>query len=187
MHNVNEAMEKLVSIYRHDFLNVLQVIGGLAQLNKTDRLLTYIRKASEEVQQFGRLVGCGDPRLAFSLYEILLQDLTGSYLLQIKGSLPLLDESVLHSTAVLLQDIQKALLSLEDCTLSVTINGEKPELKLQFLSDHDLGSFWPHVQTAAKSSSLHIDLNRDKSELTILLDNPDSAGENKADRISGVV
>ena len=35
--------------YRHDFLNILQVAGGLAQLHKTERLLAFIQQASAEV------------------------------------------------------------------------------------------------------------------------------------------
>jgi hypothetical protein len=178
MHGVNESMEKLVGIYRHDFLNVLQVVGGLAQLNKTDRLLTYIRKASEEVQQFGRLIGCGDPRLAFLLYEALLQDRTGNYIVHVNGTIGLLEEQLLCRLAEFIQALNAELPLLEECTLTLTIHGPKKQLQLKILNDKNPEPFWVYVQQIADKSGLELTLNRKNIELTIPLDNRDSEGEN---------
>jgi len=96
MYALGDAMAELVDIYRHDFLNVLQVVGGLAQLNRTDRLMAYIRSASDEALQFGKLINCGDPRLALLIYKELLQALGGNYLLDVRGVMPLLPVETLE-------------------------------------------------------------------------------------------
>lgn len=42
----------VMSVLRHDFLNHLQVISGLVQLNKTDRVKDYIRQVSLEMEKY---------------------------------------------------------------------------------------------------------------------------------------
>ena len=85
--DLNEAVNKLIQYYRHDFLNILQMVSGLAQLQKTDRLMTYIRKVTDEVQQFGRFIGWVTPVLPCCFMkdccmiwtENMLSGLTGFY------------------------------------------------------------------------------------------------------------
>ena len=107
MHSVDDAMLKMLSIYRHEFLNYLQVVAGLAQLNKTERLMAYIRKVSEEVQQFGRLAGCGDPRLALLIYEAFFQGTSENLVLQVRGVFPLIDDEVLAALTSMLLEFNK--------------------------------------------------------------------------------
>lgn len=178
MHDVTKAMDELVRIYRHDFLNVLQVVGGLSQLNKTERLMAYIRKASEEVQQFGRFIGCGDPRLALLIYEKLLQDLAGNYLLHVNGVMPLLHDDALKGLEDVLGVVQARLLHIGEGTVTVTVSGkEVPMLTVRILSENDLPGFWDAVMSAASESGLRAFLNSDKSELSLHLDNEGTAGE----------
>lgn len=44
-----------MSILRHDFLNHLQVISGLVQLNKTDRVKDYIQQVSLEMERLSKI------------------------------------------------------------------------------------------------------------------------------------
>lgn len=50
-----EEIMNLLRVQRHDFLNHLQVIMGLLQLNKPDRALAYIRQTSDKLLDEGRL------------------------------------------------------------------------------------------------------------------------------------
>jgi hypothetical protein len=174
MYDIGEATAKLLSIYRHDFLNVLQVVGGLAQLNKQDRLLTYIRKASDEVQQFGRFISCGDPRLALLLYETLLQDCSpDSYLIHVKGSLPLLPEHVLEGAQKTLTLFQKMLQSVNDNTISLTISAnDGPAVAVRVICDGQINEIWQPVLDAAAQNGLYGSVDLEKSELLLRLDNP---------------
>lgn len=178
MYNVNEAMDKLLQIYRHDFLNALQVIGGLAQLHKTDRLMAYIRKASDEVQQFGRLIGCGDPRLALVVYETLLQDTSGNYLLHVSGTLPLLPEDILKGTKQTLSVVKNSLRMLMESTIAVTITAaDASRITVRVICDEDLTEIWLPVTEAAASNGLNGLVSPDKRELLIYLDNHDALRE----------
>jgi len=48
-------MMSLLRRQRHDFLNHLQIISALAQLNKTERILEYIEQANRELDRERRL------------------------------------------------------------------------------------------------------------------------------------
>jgi hypothetical protein len=173
MYNVSEATDELLRIYRHDFLNVLQVVGGLAQLHKTDRLLTYIRKASDEVQQFGRFISCGDPRLALMLYETLLQDSPGNYLLFIKGNVPLLTEQSLENAQKILAVLQRSLQYLNESTLSITLSAEDvPAVAVRVQCDELAPDFWHKVLEAVAENGLNGSIDKENAELLLCLDNP---------------
>lgn len=47
-----ENLLEVIQVQRHDFLNHLQVISGLLQLNKGDRVLAYINQVSVEIGRF---------------------------------------------------------------------------------------------------------------------------------------
>lgn len=177
MYDVNESMSRLVSIYRHDFLNILQVVGGLAQLNKTDRLLTYIRKASEEVQQMGRLISCGDPRFALLLYEKLVQDFPGNCLLHVSGTIPLMADETLEQVSIFLHTIHLELACMDDYTLSLSVQGREPALTINIYAETDMEPFWLNTLNVASNCGLCATLDREKTEITLLLDNPHSVRE----------
>ena len=73
MQDFPQAVEKLLKYHRHDIMNILQVIRSCPAAKK-DKLFAYIRKASEEIQQFSRFIGCGDIRFALIVYEELLKE-----------------------------------------------------------------------------------------------------------------
>lgn len=177
MYDVNESMSRLVSIYRHDFLNVLQVVGGLAQLNKTDRLLTYIRKASEEVQQMGRLISCGDPRFALLLYEKLVQDFPGNCLVRVSGTIPLMANETLEQVNIFLHTIQTELARMEDYTLSLFVQGKEPALKIYIYVEAEMETFWLRAMNVASNCGLSATVAREKAEITLLLDNSHAGRE----------
>lgn len=171
MYDVNESMGKLLQLYRHDILNVLQVVGGMAQLNKTDRLMSYIRSASEEVQQFGRFIGCGDPRVALLVYETVLQDRSGSYLIQVSGSLPLLPHSVLYALEKTLPAVQERLNHLGEYALTIHIlGGAEPELRFHIHDGPITPGMWEPVVERAFSCGLSAHADYTKGEITLILD-----------------
>lgn len=51
-----EKMLELLSVLRHDFLNHLQVISGLLQLNKPERVMEYIREVSSHIASLSKIV-----------------------------------------------------------------------------------------------------------------------------------
>jgi hypothetical protein len=169
MKELTQAMEKLLQHYRHDFLNILQVIGGLAQLQKTDRLLSFIQKASVEVQQFG-LIGCGDPRFALAVYEFLLQDFKGTYILRIDGTLPLLEPDVLAALQLTLQNIQSSLQLFPDGILHISVGGgRRPILTLSLLDEANTCALWRQAASVAVENGLEVVLPQGGDELFMYL------------------
>lgn len=55
---------EVMSIQRHDFLNHLQVITGLIQLNKGDRVKEYIRQVSVEMERLSKVAHLAVPEVA---------------------------------------------------------------------------------------------------------------------------
>ncbi|MBS4031033.1 MAG: Spo0B domain-containing protein [Clostridiales bacterium] len=168
MHNVDDAMLKMLSIYRHEFLNYLQVVAGLAQLNKTERLMAYIRKVSEEVQQFGRLAGCGDPRLALIIYEAFFQGTTENLVLQVRGDFPLINDEVLATLSSMLMQFNTQLSNGIQSTLAVSLDaGERPCLRIQIIEGPDL--FTSIVLSTEERGIISYEINEAKKEITIAL------------------
>ena len=61
--NISTFLE-VMSVQRHDFLNHLQVISGLVQLNKTERVREYINQVSLEVERMSRVGHLTVPEVA---------------------------------------------------------------------------------------------------------------------------
>ncbi|MCL6610275.1 MAG: Spo0B domain-containing protein [Peptococcaceae bacterium] len=55
---------EVMSIQRHDFLNHLQVISGLAQLNKIERVKEYVKQVSLEMDRLGKVARLMVPEVA---------------------------------------------------------------------------------------------------------------------------
>lgn len=62
-----KAFLEMMSLQRHDFLNHLQVISGLVQLNKGDRVREYIRQVSADMEKLSRVSHLGVPEVAAAL------------------------------------------------------------------------------------------------------------------------
>ncbi|MHB8919167.1 MAG: Spo0B domain-containing protein [Desulfocucumaceae bacterium] len=58
---------EIMSLQRHDFLNHLQVIFGLVQLNKNDRVKEYIKQVSTEMEKMSRISCLRVPDVASAL------------------------------------------------------------------------------------------------------------------------
>jgi hypothetical protein len=58
---------KIISNQRHDFLNHLSIISGLAQLNKVELVPGYIAKISEELKSLREVIHLKYPRAALEL------------------------------------------------------------------------------------------------------------------------
>lgn len=58
---------KLLRVYKHDFLNHLQVISGYLQLKKYDSALNYVRQAIMDVEEHGAIMRLNLPELVIWL------------------------------------------------------------------------------------------------------------------------
>ncbi|GBF34869.1 signal transduction histidine kinase [Desulfocucumis palustris] len=61
------TMLEFISVQRHDFLNHLQVISGLVQLNKSDRVIDYIRQVCIDVERLSKVIHLKNPYVAAAL------------------------------------------------------------------------------------------------------------------------
>ncbi|WP_169738546.1 Spo0B domain-containing protein [Desulfofalx alkaliphila] len=59
----SKELLKIIQVQRHDFLNHLQVISGLVQLNKSDKVLEYIKKVSGEMGELAAITRLKIPEL----------------------------------------------------------------------------------------------------------------------------
>lgn len=172
MHDQSEAILKLFSHCRHEFINHLQVISGLAQLNKTEKLQSCIRKVSEELHQLGRLAGCGDPRLGVLIYETTVKVPENSLSVEINGAIPVISQYSLTMAAELLNACQDYLLREKSVPLTILLSGgDTPSVSLRFSSpatgeQPDLAHLLKNV---AGHSLVHAISNEDGG-LTLLLD-----------------
>ncbi len=165
---IYEASLKLLSIYRHEFLNCLQVIGGLVQLGKTERLMDFIRKSGEEIQQLGRLAGCGDPRLSLIIYDYLWSDPDFILSLQVRGKLFQLPEEALTALARWLDTFCSMVKNHGPCEITVSVKAEdRPCLSLQLnqLQHSVLGRL-----SSDKHSDLDTEIDFGENRLTLFLD-----------------
>ncbi|HBC91427.1 MAG TPA: histidine kinase [Pelotomaculum sp.] len=63
-------LEKLldaIQVQRHDFLNHLQVISGLLQMNKVDRVMDYLNQVCVEIAQYSKTARVAIPELTAAL------------------------------------------------------------------------------------------------------------------------
>lgn len=62
-----EKLLEAIQVQRHDFLNHLQVISGLLQMNKVDRVKDYINQVSIEISQYSKTARVAIPELTAAL------------------------------------------------------------------------------------------------------------------------
>lgn len=63
---MKELLEVL-RVQRHDFMNHLQIISGMVQLNKTDRIYDYIREIARKISEDGKITALVFPETAAAL------------------------------------------------------------------------------------------------------------------------
>lgn len=168
--DVYEASLELISIYRHEFLNHLQVIGGLAQLGKTERLMEFVRKSGEEIQQLGRLSACGDPRLALMIYNYFWLDPDIGLSLQVRDRLKQLTAENIEALAHWIDFCHVQLKALGPCEITVSIKDEdSPCLSLQ-ANNLPAGATWCPVTDSAPGSGCYVLTEPGENRLTLFLD-----------------
>ena len=176
MNDVMEAMDKLVRYYRHDFLNILQVAGGLAQLHKTERLLAFIQQASAEILTIRSFYQLRRQPLCLNSTGKFLQKLTGNYILQVKGKLPLLSPATLQALPEILTAILSCLPKIKDYTVCLYLEGDKQsQMRLSLLEE--LTVDWQQALLAAARHNLQAVWDQENGEYILLLDKRDSTGE----------
>lgn len=62
-----ERIMELISVQRHDFLNHLQVISGLLQLNRGEQAREYIKNTAGDITRLSRVVHLKVPEAAAAL------------------------------------------------------------------------------------------------------------------------
>ena len=169
MADLYETMLNLLSIYRHDFLNHLQVIGGLTQLNKTEKIPHFVYKASEEINQFGRLAACGNPYLALLIYESLYKDQDIIALLEVKHCLSDISADILECLAEVLALLRENLKMAGCKKLTITLNGEDCSLSLLISGKLDGTSFWHPITESCKGGGLPYQVDLQENKLTMIL------------------
>ncbi|MEO3947135.1 Spo0B domain-containing protein [Gorillibacterium sp. CAU 1737] len=65
----DERLLRVLSIYRHDWMNHIQVLMGYIRLGKYERLADYVGKINGQVYQESYLAKMGVPELAVYYYE----------------------------------------------------------------------------------------------------------------------
>ena len=63
---MKELLEVL-RVQRHDFMNHLQIISGMVQLNKSDRVFGYIQELSRVMSEEGKIIALALPEAAAAL------------------------------------------------------------------------------------------------------------------------
>lgn len=58
-----KGLLEVIQVQRHDFLNHLQVISGLLQLNKGERVRDYIQQVSKEYERLSRITRIKSPEV----------------------------------------------------------------------------------------------------------------------------
>ncbi|MEW6540667.1 MAG: Spo0B domain-containing protein [Bacillota bacterium] len=64
---MSEELLRFIRNYSHDFLNHLQVISALAQLNRTERIREYIGQVSDQLREITKIAVIHPPELATAL------------------------------------------------------------------------------------------------------------------------
>ncbi|MHB1041385.1 MAG: Spo0B domain-containing protein [Eubacteriales bacterium] len=75
---------EVVRIQRHDFLNHLQVISGLLQLNKADRAREYIGQVSREIGKAGKMSRIKTPEVEAAILGVFYD--AANYEIEVKLS-----------------------------------------------------------------------------------------------------
>lgn len=57
----------VLRVQRHDFINHLQIISGMIQLNKQDRVFGYIQEIAREMTEAGKINALAQPEAAAAL------------------------------------------------------------------------------------------------------------------------
>lgn len=65
--NMRRELVEFIDMYGHDFLNHLQVISGMAQLDNPERIRGYVLEVTGRIREINRIAKVGNATLAASL------------------------------------------------------------------------------------------------------------------------
>jgi len=171
LYDQSDAYSKLFSLCRHEIINHLQVISGLAQLNKTEKIQSCVRKVSEEMHQLGRLASCGDARLALLIYETVVKVPENSLSVECNGTMPVLSTPSLEMAAGLLAACKDYLLGEKSVPLTLQLRGgDVPSVSLRFSSAPDEQPDLCRLLENAAAHNLIATMDNEGSAQTLLLD-----------------
>ncbi len=119
-----EKLLDVIQVQRHDFLNHMQVISGLLQLNKLDRLRDYLGQVSMELARFSKTTRVKIPEVT----ACLLTAYNDAAMIQVELELEV-------KSAFAGCDVPGPIMAeaLERCICSVFKSMESPDLKRRSL------------------------------------------------------
>lgn len=140
---------KLLRVYKHDFLNYLQVISGYLQLKKYDSALNYVRQAIGEVEDSGAIMRLNLPELVIWLLVQRLELEEKGIILSLQNdadftTLKAMEPELLNWLKTMAQIITETLeeLPLEQREWSIGFDGNGPFEITLTLPALD-GNHWP--------------------------------------------
>ena len=110
-------MMQYISSQRHEFLNHLQVVMGLLQLNKLEEAVGYIKKTSENLQRAGLAARVPWPELAavLTLWDWQLRESGGCLSLSIAKSLGPIARNPVETVKIVDQIYQLICSEMQNC------------------------------------------------------------------------
>ncbi len=178
MHDQAESIIRLLNLCRHEVINHLQVISGLAQLNKTEKLQSCVRKVNEELYQMGRLASCGDARLGLLIYDAFAKTPENSLSVEYNGTMPVLSQASLKLAAKLIDACKEYLLREESVLLKIALGGgDTPSITLRFSSVSGKQPKLGCLLENAAGHDLAAVISDEGGALTLLLDKQEQISE----------
>jgi hypothetical protein len=167
---LEEALQLLRAQY-HDFLNCLQVVSGMAELGRVDKIRDYVRRAADEFEARGRLAKVGLPVVAWAL--LLLQKEAVPTGLKVSCALERPDGRIEVVTSAVFRALHAALLSEvagtgKDAALNITGANVSGGYELTYAGNFNWEELKQAVADIAAASALPLELS-DKNKMTLFL------------------
>lgn len=158
--DLEEALKLLRGQY-HDFLNHLQVISGLVELGRTEKVRDYVRRAAEEFGARGRVAKMGIPEVAWALLLLKMNAVPAG--LKVSCAVEETTTKVNSPNTGVLSRLHAALISQvsetgEERELAVTGKNVSGGYALTYAADFD----WEKIREAVgeiAASELRIDIS----------------------------
>ncbi|WP_052339443.1 Spo0B domain-containing protein [Gorillibacterium massiliense] len=127
-------MIRMLSVYRHDWMNDIQVLLGYAKLQKYDKLLDFMDKINAKAYQESCVAKLGDPDLIAFYYRFRMEE--HSFNLEFEFDQEIhLSKLPLHGNRVT-RLIRETVTSFNVCSISSS-GGEANQLSLAFEEEQD--------------------------------------------------
>lgn len=168
--DLEEALRLLRGQY-HDFLNHLQIISGLVDLGRTDRIKNVVRRAAEEFETRGRVAKMGLAAVSWALLLLQMDALPAGLKVSCELEKALV-ESGIQDTAVL-SELHAAMIAQVSGTgrewpLKITGRNVPEGYSLTYAGPWDWGKIIEAVSDAAAASGSSLDL-AEGDAVTVLL------------------